>query len=83
MKNRLITPNFTSGSLGFQTDGDEFWIYGTSEGLLRLSELIREIASKKPPAHLHLEDRELLTLESQRGAIAVCEAGGLLVRRGQ
>ncbi len=73
MKN-FKKPVFEDGSVEFRIDNDEVSVYGTKDGLTRLSELCHKLALKCPVGgteHVHLEDYELLTSSSLRATLAV------------
>jgi len=75
---RFVRPTFKTGELEFQCDGEEVSIHGTPIGLARLAELcmkLAQIPETKDTEHYHLEDYELLTSESLRGALAVFHNG--------
>ena len=72
---KFIKPNFKEASLELRYEINEVCIYGTKEGLKKLSDLILNLVEKPEQAHIHLEDHELLTKESLSGAVAIFDKG--------
>jgi hypothetical protein len=67
-------PTFETGDLELRCDEGEVMIYGTPHGLARLAELcmkLSQLPDVETTEHYHLEDYELLTTKSLRGALAV------------
>lgn len=67
-------PKFNNRSLELRCEGGEVAIYGTKNGLKKLSELCLVLANSQEHSsteHIHLEDMEMLTPDSLRGVIAV------------
>lgn len=73
--NKFVKPDFTKKSLELRYENNELCIYGTEEGLKRLSDLILNLINKPKQSHIHLEDYELLTDKSLIGAIAIFDKG--------
>lgn len=70
---QFITPSFNDKFLEFKFENNEVCIYGTKEGLLKLSSLIEELANNPQKKHIHLEDYELLTDKSLQAVVAIFE----------
>jgi hypothetical protein len=70
----FIPPSFDTGQLELRYDDGEVVIYGTPEGLSRLSELCLKLArqsASKQTDHIHLEDYQFLTNASRPGVVGV------------
>lgn len=67
-------PDFASGSIEFQSHGEEVCIYANDEGLRRLISMCSRLLEKGIEDHVHLEDFELLTTKSLKGVIARIDA---------
>ncbi len=70
-------PNFGNRAIELRYEDGEVAIYGTEDGLRRLSDLCLRLAAYQPGSaneHFHLDDYELLTKDSLRGTIAVFRA---------
>jgi hypothetical protein len=66
-------PGFEKGSLELRFESGEVAIYGTKNGLKKLSDLCLNVANlleHSSTEHIHLEDMEILTPDSLRGVIA-------------
>ena len=68
---KFIKPDFTERSLELRFENNEVCIYGTKDGLKKLSEMVLNLVDKPQQGHIHLEDYELLTKDSLVGAIAI------------
>ena len=66
-------PDFAGGNLELRFEDDTVCIYGTASGLRSLAELILDLVGHPNQGHIHLESPELqlLTPESEKGAIAI------------
>lgn len=73
---KFIKPDFSKNSLELRFENNEVCIYGTKDGLKRLTDLIHKLIEKPPQGHIHLEDYELLTEESLIGAVAIFDEEG-------
>jgi hypothetical protein len=72
MNKEFKVPNFSKSTLELRFEDGVICIYGTQEGLRKLSELCLELINAPSQGHIHLEDESgLLTQESQIGAIAI------------
>lgn len=71
MSTEFRKPVFGARTLEFRYENGKVYIYGTREGLSKLSELILRLIARKKDGHTHLEDYELLTTESLIGEIDV------------
>lgn len=69
--NKFISPDFTERTLELRYENEIVCIYGTKEGLKRLSNLVLELIENPKRGHIHLEDYEILTKKSLTGVIAV------------
>ena len=67
----FIKPDFSEKSLELRCENNEICIYGTKEGLKKLSDLILNLIERPKQGHIHLEDYEILTDSSLIGAIAI------------
>lgn len=66
-------PVFEKGSLELRFESGEVAIYGTKDGLKKLSEVCLDIVKRlerSSTEHVHLEDMEVLTPDSLRIVIA-------------
>lgn len=70
---KFIKPDFSEKSLELRCENNEICIYGTKEGLKKLSNLILDLIENPRQGHIHLEDYELLTGTSLIGAVAIFE----------
>ena len=66
-------PNFQEKKLELRFEKDEVCIYGTKEGLQKLSDLILKLIAKPSQGHIHLEDYDVLTKDSLVGVVALYE----------
>jgi len=66
-------PNFQDKVLELRFENNEICIYGTKEGLQKLSDLILQLVEKPSQGHIHLEDYNVLTKDSLAGAVAIFE----------
>ena len=74
MNAEFAEPAFNDRGLELRCENNEVCIYGTEEGLRRLSGLILHLIGRPGPGHLHPEDYELLTKESLIGTLAIFKA---------
>ena len=73
----FVHPVFGGKCLELRCTDGEVCIYGNREGMRRLSELCLRLAAatgNQETEHVHLEDYEVLTAASLRGAIAVFQS---------
>ncbi|MFH0856101.1 MAG: hypothetical protein V1869_06330 [Candidatus Omnitrophota bacterium] len=68
---KFIKPDFIERHLELRYENNEVCIYGTQEGLKKLSELILKLADNPKQGHIHLEDYQLLTDKSLIGVVAI------------
>jgi hypothetical protein len=71
---KFVRPLFDGKSVELRYTDGEVCIYGTPEGLTKLSDLCLRLAGLPPDQgtdHTHLEDYDILTADSLRGTIAV------------
>lgn len=68
---KFIKPDFKEKHLELRCENNEVYIYGTQEGLKKLSELILKLIGNPNQGHVHLEDYQLLTDKSLIGVLAV------------
>ena len=68
---RFMMPDFQERPLELRYENNEVCIYGTKDGLRKLADLIISLVKTPGGTHIHLEDYELLTRDSLRGAVAV------------
>ncbi len=73
---KFVKPDFSEKSVELRCENKEVCIYGTKEGLQKLSDLILDLISKPERGHIHLEDYALLTKKSLIGAIAIFDREG-------
>ncbi|MHC4927433.1 MAG: Imm32 family immunity protein [Planctomycetota bacterium] len=64
-------PDFSRGTLELRFEEDVVCIYGTPEGLKKLSDLCLDLIQAPDQGHIHLETEMDLTENSQNGAIAI------------
>lgn len=72
----FVKPNFKDKSLELRYENNEVCIYGTEEGLRKLSDLVLNLIEKPKQGHIHLEDYEILTDRSLIGAVAIFDKEG-------
>jgi hypothetical protein len=68
-------PDFGGRHIELRCKGDEVAMYMTEAGLRRVMEFCKTLLDDPSIGHIHLEDYELLTANSLRGAIAVFRSG--------
>ena len=68
---KFIKPNFIEKDLELRFENNEICIYGTTDGLRKLSDLILGLINNPNQGHVHLENYELLTQNSLMGAVAI------------
>ena len=74
MKSEFKAPSFVSGCIEFRYSENEVAIYANREGLEKLKGYCDDLLrSGSKNAHIHLEDRQVLTENSLNCAIAVFE----------
>jgi hypothetical protein len=66
-------PDFSQGVLEFRYENGEVCIYGTSEGLQRLSRYCLQLVEHPAEQHTHLESLGILTKKSLKGVLAIFE----------
>ena len=71
MSNNFVVPDFSQGTLELRFEDDVVCIYGTQEGLKKLSDLCLDLIQSPNQGHIHLESEMDLTEISQPGAIAI------------
>lgn len=71
MRAKFVRPVFKDKCLELRYESGQVFVYGTSRGLKRLSELVMSLVQKPKQGHIHLEDYDLLTEGSLIGAIAI------------
>lgn len=67
-------PNFETRSLELRIENGDVCIYGTQNGLRKLSQLCLELADtdvNSSSEHIHLEDYDILSPESLPGVVGV------------
>ena len=74
MSNNFEKPDFAHGTLELRFENDIICIYGTQEGLQRLSDLCLDLIRCPNQGHIHLENEMDLTRNSRRGAVAIFDA---------
>lgn len=68
---KFVRPIFVGKCLELRYQEGEVCVYGTSEGLTRLSKLIMSLVAKPRHGHIHLEDYDVLTDASLTGVVAI------------
>ena len=71
MKEKFKEPIFSTGDIELRFEDGIVCLYGTEKGLKRLAEFCYELINHPSQGHIHLEDYEILTKESEKGAIAI------------
>ena len=72
MAEEFRMPDFNEGDLELRYENDVVCIYGTQEGLKKLSDLCLSLIDSPKQGHIHLENEsDLLTKESQPAAMAI------------
>ena len=74
MSDKYKRPNFATGKLELRYDDNIVCIYGTKEGLMKLSEMCQKLINNPQTNHIHLEDYEILTSSSLFGSIAIFDS---------
>lgn len=69
--NEFKKPDFSVRDLELRFENNVVCIYGTEKGLKKLTELINKLIGHPAQGHIHIEDSEILTKESEMGAIAI------------
>jgi hypothetical protein len=64
-------PDFTRGEIELRLEKDEFCIYASEKGLIKIIEFCTWLINNSSKTHIHLEDYEILTPNSLRGTIAM------------
>ena len=67
----FIRPDFTQRQLELRFEKNEVCIYGTKEGLNRLIEMLKNLIDNPNEGHIHLDEYQILTVNSLPGVIAV------------
>lgn len=73
MKNRFVAPDLSDGVLEVRADGQEVAIYGSPDGLRWLAQKCLVLVDKDKSGHIHLEDYEKLTKNSEHVALVLCK----------
>lgn len=68
---KKVKPDFADGDIEFRIKDNEIFIYGTPVGLKKLIGFCERLLNDPSNGHIHLEDYEVLTANSQKGTIAV------------
>ena len=76
MASTFRKPDFRTKDLELRYENGEVCIYGTSEGLKGLISFCQKLLDRPAIGHIHLEDYEVLTPESEIGAIAIFPKSG-------
>lgn len=64
-------PDFSTKDIELRFEDNVVCIYGTVEGLKKISEFCYELVEHPSQGHIHLEDSRMLTQDSEKGAIAI------------
>lgn len=73
MSNKFREPILNDKSLELRYENNVVCIYGTQDGLKKLSDLILDLIKNPGQQHIHIEDYQILTKKSLNGAIAIFE----------
>ena len=71
---KFTEPSFAGKSLELRFENNEVCIYGTKDGLEKLSAICARLAANlkdNASEHIHLQDYEMLTPKSLHGVVAV------------
>jgi ABC-type histidine transport system ATPase subunit len=71
MSGKFIKPDFSKKDLELRFENNIICIYGTSEGLKKIADLCMELVNDSNQGHIHLEDSNVLTDNSLKGALAI------------
>jgi hypothetical protein len=74
MSKKIKQPDFTKGILELRCEDEKVCIYATAAGLKKLIEFCEALLARGH-GHTHLEDYEVLTENSLRGALAIFPSG--------
>ena len=66
-------PNFSKRDLELRFENNVICIYDTNKGLKQIIEFCNQLIEHPDMGHVHLEDYNILTDESKKGAIAIFE----------
>ena len=71
MASTFRKPDFRSKDIELRYENGEICIYGSADGLKRIIAFCQKLIDRPAIGHIHLEDYEILTPESEKGAIAI------------
>ena len=71
MSNKFAKPDFSKGYLELRYENNIVCIYGNKEGFKKLIGLCQELIDYPKQSHIHLENYQMLTKESEKGALAI------------
>lgn len=71
MPREFRKPNFGKRHIELRFEDEEICVYATTTGLERLMTFCKSLLDSPQQGHIHLEDYEILTKDSLRGAVAV------------
>ena len=64
-------PDFSKGDVELRFENGVVCIYATENGLKRIADLCLKLVEHPGQGHMHLEEYQLLTNASKKGAIAI------------
>ncbi|MFA5858874.1 MAG: hypothetical protein WC955_07390 [Elusimicrobiota bacterium] len=78
MSEEFRCPDFSKNDLELRFENNVICIYGTEEGLRALQGYCQDLIEHPQQGHIHLEYKDILTKESQIGAIAIFDKNQVL-----
>lgn len=64
-------PDFSKKDIELRFENDIVCIYCTENGLKKLAGFCNQLINHPKQGHIHLEDYDILTAESEKGAMAI------------
>ena len=72
MVSKFKYPDFSNGELELRFENNIICLYGTRDGLKKLSDMCLELIEDPNQGHIHIEDyNNLLTKNSLKGVVAI------------
>ena len=75
MNKNFKEPNFNGKHIEIRRDGDDVEVIATKIGLEKLINFCRDLINNPHQGHIHLEDYDVLTNESLKGALVLRGTG--------
>jgi ABC-type histidine transport system ATPase subunit len=71
MAKEFRKPDFSNAEIELRYENGIVCIYGTAKGLKKIADFCIELVGNPSEGHIHLEDYQILTKASEKGAIAI------------